>query len=73
MKEDDNVELMEKEKSIILSNLSNEVLIELVKEKDEAKLWAKLEKLYQMKVLNNHLYNLKMMFQFRVATNLQWN
>lgn len=40
MKEADNVELE-------LLNLSNEVLLELVEEKDVAGIWVKLETLYQ--------------------------
>ncbi|KAL3751810.1 hypothetical protein ACJRO7_012617 [Eucalyptus globulus] len=58
-------ELMEKAKSIILLNLSDEVLIEVAEEEDAAALWAKLQALYVKKGLNNRLYMLKRMFQFR--------
>jgi len=44
---------MEKAKSKILLNLSDEVLIEVAQEEDAATLWAKLETLYLMKGLNN--------------------
>ncbi|KAI6673870.1 hypothetical protein NL676_001776 [Syzygium grande] len=65
MKATDKVDLMERAKSIILLNLSDEVLIEVVEEKDAAALWAKLQALYVTKGLNNRLYMLKRMFQFR--------
>ncbi|KAK3445025.1 hypothetical protein EUGRSUZ_A00533 [Eucalyptus grandis] len=42
MKASERVELMEKAKSIILLNLNDEVLIEVVEEKDPTALWVKL-------------------------------
>ena len=65
MKAADKAELMKRAKSIILLNLSDEVLIEVVEEKDVAALWAKLQALYVTKGLNNRLYMLKRMFQFQ--------
>jgi len=64
MKASERVELMQKAKSIILLNLSDEVLLEVIEEKDAAALWAKLQALYVKKGLNNRLYMLKKMFQF---------
>lgn len=49
---------------VILLNLSDEVMIDMAKEKDASALWAKLEALYLIKDLNNCLYMLKMMFLF---------
>jgi len=59
MKASERVELMEKAKSTILLNLSDEILIEVAEEKDAATLWAKLQALYVKKGLNNRLYMLK--------------
>lgn len=61
----ERIELMEKIKSIILLNLTDKVLIEVTENKDAATLWTKLQTLYIKKGLNNRLYMLKKMFQFR--------
>ncbi|KAK3409686.1 hypothetical protein EUGRSUZ_J01783 [Eucalyptus grandis] len=42
MKASKRIELMERVKSTILLNLSDEILIEVAEEKDAAMLWAKL-------------------------------
>jgi len=55
MRDAEKDELMEKAISIILLNLSDEVLLEVAKEEDAAALWAKLQALYVKKGLNNHL------------------
>lgn len=57
--------LMTKARNLILLNLSDEVLIEVGEEKDTAALLAKLQALYVTKGLNNRLYMLKRIFQFR--------
>lgn len=67
MEEANKVQLMEKEKSIMLLNPLNKLLIEVVKEKAMTALSAKFELLYMMKNLNNCLYILKRMFQFWVV------
>ena len=56
MSNEEDDELMEKAHSVILLCKGNEVFHEVVEEDTVAKLWLRLESLYMMKSLTNHLY-----------------
>lgn len=62
IKEANKDEMMQKTKNTILLNISYEVLIEVIMQKDDTVLWEQLQALYVAKTLNDHLYMLKRVF-----------
>ncbi|TYJ13994.1 hypothetical protein E1A91_A10G088000v1 [Gossypium mustelinum] len=56
LSEEQNDEILEKEHSVILLCLGNEILLEVAEENMTLGLWLRLESKYMMKPLMNRLY-----------------
>ena len=64
-------EIMAEAHSAILLSLSDEVLREVVGEKDAESLWKALDDKYMVKSLVNRLYQKQRLYTFRMAENTQ--